>query len=180
MECKSRNLEVVRPNLYNKKDLMPFAFRVALLRLASNALQISPVRILYERLLNRDTVIVSLYDQYRRFLMIKQSYSEFWTLPGGILKRGEEPKDGAVRELKEETGLEIAKENLSYVGYLPQNRYGARMHIFSSHFDSSSVSRIIIKTAEIEQAALICVQDLGLYTIDPYAKDVLSMVKFTN
>ncbi len=30
MECKSRNLEVVRPNLCNKKDLMSFAFRVAL------------------------------------------------------------------------------------------------------------------------------------------------------
>lgn len=180
MKCKSRILETVRPNLYNKRDLMSFAFRAALPRLASNTLQISPVRILYERLLNKDTVIVNLFDQYKRFLILKHGYDKFWTLPGGVLKRNGNPKSGAVKEVQEETGLKINQAVLNYLGAVPQNKYGAQMHIFSYVMDFSGLEKLFIRTAEIEEAALVCVQDLNLYTIAPYAQTAISMVKFTN
>lgn len=35
-----------------------------------------------------------------------------WHAPGGGLHRGESPKDGAVRELQEEIGLEVAPDRL--------------------------------------------------------------------
>jgi 8-oxo-dGTP diphosphatase len=37
-------------------------------------------------------------------------FQGFWDIPGGFLEEGEDPLDGLRRELKEETGLEIAPE----------------------------------------------------------------------
>lgn len=36
---------------------------------------------------------------------------------GGVLHEDEEPKRGAIREVQEEAGIEIAKSDLKYVGY---------------------------------------------------------------
>jgi 8-oxo-dGTP diphosphatase len=35
-----------------------------------------------------------------------------WDIPGGFLKHGEHPLDGVIRELREETGLEVEPGNL--------------------------------------------------------------------
>ena len=40
-------------------------------------------------------------------LLVRLSYRNRWGLPGGLLKRGEDPADGARREVLEESGLEI-------------------------------------------------------------------------
>ena len=40
-------------------------------------------------------------------LLIRNSYRQGWGAPGGLLRRGEEPADGALREAKEEVGLDI-------------------------------------------------------------------------
>ena len=42
-----------------------------------------------------------------RVLLVRQSYRERWGLPGGLLRRGEDPGVAAVREVAEETGLEV-------------------------------------------------------------------------
>lgn len=44
-----------------------------------------------------------------RILMVKQTYKgeQLWTLPGGSIEAGESPAAAAVREAREETGLEI-------------------------------------------------------------------------
>jgi 8-oxo-dGTP diphosphatase len=40
-------------------------------------------------------------------LLVRQSYRRSWGIPGGLLKRGEEPDDAARREVLEEVGLEV-------------------------------------------------------------------------
>jgi len=40
-------------------------------------------------------------------LLVRLSYRMRWGVPGGLLKRGEEPGDAARREVREEVGVEI-------------------------------------------------------------------------
>jgi len=41
-------------------------------------------------------------------LLVKQNYGQqYWSLPGGVVERGESIDQAAVREVKEETGLDI-------------------------------------------------------------------------
>jgi 8-oxo-dGTP diphosphatase len=40
-------------------------------------------------------------------LLVRQSYRRNWGIPGGLLKRGEQPADAARREVDEEVGLAI-------------------------------------------------------------------------
>lgn len=40
-------------------------------------------------------------------LLVRHSYRRRWGFPGGLLGRGEGPRDAAVREAKEEAGLDV-------------------------------------------------------------------------
>ena len=42
-----------------------------------------------------------------RLMLVRHSYREHWGLPGGLVGRGEEPSVAAVRETREEIGLEV-------------------------------------------------------------------------
>ena len=46
-------------------------------------------------------------DGEGRVLLVRQPYRAGWGLPGGFLKRGETPEACAVREVREEVGLDV-------------------------------------------------------------------------
>ena len=58
-----------------------------------------------------------------------------YTAPGGHVKEGEHPVDGAVRELKEETGLDLPRHHMSYMGTMrlshPSNGAPMDVHGYS-------------------------------------------------
>jgi 8-oxo-dGTP diphosphatase len=61
-------------------------------------------------------VVVVHHD---RVALVRQRWDEYrgdyWTIPGGALRARETPAQGALRELAEETGLEVAAEGLRLV-----------------------------------------------------------------
>ena len=56
---------------------------------------------------HRVGVLVLLRRPDGRVLLVDQPYLPGWSLPGGNLKRGEDPASGAVRELREELGIRV-------------------------------------------------------------------------
>jgi ADP-ribose pyrophosphatase YjhB (NUDIX family) len=48
-----------------------------------------------------------LLEDGDRVLLIRPSYRPAWSLPGGLLRRGEEPATAAVREVGEEVGVTV-------------------------------------------------------------------------
>ena len=66
-------------------------------------------------------------NEAEEVLMLRHVYHPFyeWGLPGGWLKRNEAPADGALRELKEETGLTaVLKTAVSIVHDKPTAHIG--------------------------------------------------------
>ncbi|MFI6603829.1 NUDIX domain-containing protein [Nonomuraea sp. NPDC050536] len=55
-----------------------------------------------------DAVVIGIaHDGTRRLVMVERADGHGWALPGGYVDAGEEPVRAAVRELAEETGLEL-------------------------------------------------------------------------
>jgi 8-oxo-dGTP pyrophosphatase MutT (NUDIX family) len=71
-------------------------------------------------------------DSHGRVLLIRHSYgSGMWLLPGGGIARGEASLTAALRELAEETGLDLVEPRCLAV--LDEPLYGTtnRVHLFS-------------------------------------------------
>jgi ADP-ribose pyrophosphatase YjhB (NUDIX family) len=64
---------------------------------------------------------VLVVDAEGRILVVRTTYlGPGWMLPGGRLERGETPHDGAARETREETGLEVVVDRLVLVDARPR------------------------------------------------------------
>ena len=61
-------------------------------------------------------VFAIIHDKDRRVLLCHRRDYDLWNLPGGVLEHGEAPWDGLIREVREETGLEVEVEVSRLVG----------------------------------------------------------------
>ena len=53
-----------------------------------------------------------IFDEQNRVLLVHRRDMDMWNLPGGGVEPGELPTEAAVRETREEAGLEVAIERL--------------------------------------------------------------------
>jgi len=60
-----------------------------------------------------------LRDRRGRVLLCELVYKPDWDLPGGVVEPGESPRDGIVREVREELGIEVVAGPLLAVDWLP-------------------------------------------------------------
>lgn len=61
-----------------------------------------------------------ILDDAGRVLLVHRRDFDLWNLPGGQVEPGEAPWQAAVREVREEAGLEVAVERLAIVDYRPE------------------------------------------------------------
>lgn len=58
---------------------------------------------------------VLVTDTDGRILVVRPTYTREWAIPGGRVERGETPHAAAIRETREETGLDVALDRLLLV-----------------------------------------------------------------
>ncbi len=61
------------------------------------------------------TADIFIYDDDFKFILIKRKnepYKDYWALPGGFIEYGESVEEGAIREAKEETSIDVELEYL--------------------------------------------------------------------
>ena len=63
-------------------------------------------------LLHLPTVAALCRDNSGRILLVRQKDSGKWSTPGGAIEPGESPEQAAIREVREETGLDISVDGL--------------------------------------------------------------------
>lgn len=57
---------------------------------------------------------VILHNEAGEALVVKAHYKSYWSFPGGWIEHGQTPRQAALRELLEETGIPIAEEDLCF------------------------------------------------------------------
>jgi 8-oxo-dGTP pyrophosphatase MutT (NUDIX family) len=113
-----------------------------------------------------------------QLLLIKNSYRRFITLPGGGMDGGETPLAAALRELREEVGIETSPQNLFlFKRYLSQCEYKHdRINLFELELVERPVVRI--DNREVSWAQVATVEDaLGMKlfpTLRCYLEDKLA------
>ncbi len=98
-------------------------------------------------------------------LVVKNWISDSsWSLPGGGLHKNEQPVEGAVRELREETGIVLHDSDLQAIGTATYRKYGL---CFDFYVFSATVASYKAHKQRIEISALQWVQphELGPKTV---------------
>ncbi|OEJ97388.1 NUDIX hydrolase [Streptomyces thermolilacinus] len=96
---------------------------------------------------------VLLFDDQDRVLLVDPTYKPGWEFPGGVVERGEAPARAAVREVAEETGLELAAvPKLLVVDWEPPKppAYGGLRLLFDGgRLTGAQADRVLLPGSEL-------------------------------
>ena len=90
---------------------------------------------------------VLVTDASGRILAVRTTYlGPGWMLPGGRVERSETPHRAAVRETREETGLEVTVDRLVLID---AHRHGNVSFVFAGHLVGGELSPQFAEIAEV-------------------------------
>ncbi len=82
----------------------------------------------------RGTMVAVWYQG--KILLIRTPYRQYWSVPGGMLKKGETWPQAAVRETFEEVGLRLNEKDLVFMAEVPgELGPNDRSHFFEVNVD---------------------------------------------
>jgi 8-oxo-dGTP diphosphatase len=104
----------------------------------------------------------------KRILLVARSRSK-WTLPGGILKRGEHLPDAALRELKEETRLSGKSARFLFDVRGKQKHH----HVFYCEIPGRAKAR---PSNEISRCRWVHLEDVSRLLISAPTVDIVKLI----
>ncbi len=99
-------------------------------------------------------VLVAIRHQ-GEVLLVRNSYQPFLSMPGGYLRRGEDPLDAARRELREEVGLTVAREELRLAFTMRHRWMGKDEHVTLLELRPARPPAVTIDRREIVEARFL-------------------------
>ena len=105
---------------------------------------------------------LALYTSDGRVLVVKAGYKNYWSFPGGIIDAGETPREAAMRETREETGLTVDESTLHFCMIVNRVSSVAQTYqfIFDQEVPASLFDEITLDGDEITDFALVSRQEI--------------------
>ncbi len=117
------------------------------------------------------SVTAVVTDEQGRILMVHKTDNDLWALPGGGMDLGESIADAAVRETKEETGIDIAVTGLIGVYTNPRHVLayddGEVRQQFSLCFTTRMLGGTLRTSSETKEVQFVAPGDLDTLNIHP-------------
>jgi 8-oxo-dGTP diphosphatase len=88
----------------------------------------------------------------------KEPFKEHWALPGGFLEYGETAEHAAIREMKEETGLDI--EIIKLVGVYSDPSRDPRGHVISIAFLAKEIGGDLIASDDAKAVKVFKITEI--------------------
>ena len=114
-----------------------------------------------------------LFNDKSQMLILKPTYRDNWLLPGGVIEKDESPRQACIREVKEETNLDIQPSKLLCVDYVSIEKSDRTFKIESVQFvflggTISSIDKIKLPKQEISRYQILepetAIQTLGIHS----------------
>lgn len=100
---------------------------------------------------------VALYTDDGHVLVVKAHYKRYWSFPGGVMDNGESPRQAAVRETLEESGIAINERDLEFCFVVERASDIARTYqfLFQAKVDKTIFNALSAQADEIEQCDVV-------------------------
>lgn len=101
------------------------------------------------------------FNDARELFIVKPTYKEGWSIPGGNVDANESPRDACVREIKEEIGLDKPDQKFLCVDYQPDRGDGESLQFLflGGTLDFQDISRIRLQAEELGEYRFVSIDD---------------------
>lgn len=135
------------------------------------------------RLLEVPAVTILVRDVEGRLLLVRQSDPEVWSTPGGAIEPSETPADAALREVWEETGLQVRLTRLvgAFGGpeFVTEYRNGDRVSYVTIVFDAvRTAGEHRVDGDEVVEIRYFTPDEIRSLSVPAWLPEVLSAVSY--
>lgn len=105
---------------------------------------------------------VIIFNNKNELLIVKPSYKDHWSIPGGVIGDNESPRQAAIRETKEEVGIDIKKCRLLSIDYVSnENEKGESLQFifYGGKLKTAEIDKIKIDNDEIVEYKFVNIKD---------------------
>lgn len=95
---------------------------------------------------------ILLFNKNNELLLVKPTYKDKWSIPGGSVDAEESPRNCTIRETKEETGLDLEEARLVCIDY--KKSEGVKIENLQFIFYGGKLSDEKIKEIKLEKDEL--------------------------
>lgn len=109
---------------------------------------------------------VLFFDEQNRLLIVKPTYKDHWSIPGGVVDKDESPRQACIREVEEELGLKIIKLQLLCLDYMspavsgyPTKGENMQLIFFGGQLEQSVIETITLAENELSEFRFVSLDE---------------------
>lgn len=105
---------------------------------------------------------VLLFNEREELLLVKTTYKEGWTIPGGIVEENESPRQACLRETQEEIGIALQDIKFLCVDYTPadsEKNESLQFIFYGGVLNQDEIERVKISEDEISEYRFLKIED---------------------